>query len=67
MGFGNSTEPDGSGICSACLKPKEGRKQGPVGGYGFGNVSRTGTVAVCVNPNCQEGQKNLAEQGQQTR
>ncbi len=62
MAWGNGEQPEGAGICHGCLKPKTGSKKGVVGGAGFGSQRKEGLVAVCINHDCPEGKKNLAEQ-----
>lgn len=62
MAWGQSEQLEGAGLCHVCLQPKTGAKIGTVGGTGFGSQRKEGTVAVCVNHDCLEGRKNLAEQ-----
>jgi len=60
-GFGQGNPVAQTGVCFACREQMTGTKEGIVGGAGFGSTRRKGTVACCVNPNCSEGRKNLAE------
>lgn len=64
MAFGQSTER--REICFCCKKEKTGSKIGKINGVGWGALEREGPVQICVNPNCHEGQKNLAEQRQKS-
>jgi hypothetical protein len=47
--------------CWHCFRPKTGSMKGMVGGVGFGNERKPGIIKVCINQDCQEGRKNLAE------
>jgi len=55
---------EGTGLCCQCFEKKEGTTNGPVGGHGFGSQPRPGKIAICVNPSCEVGQKNLAAKKQ---
>lgn len=57
----DSRRIEGAGLCHACLKPKAGSKIGKVGGHGFGSKETEGLIACCVNPDCVEGKKTLAD------
>lgn len=61
MAWGNTVRLEGAGICPFCHQEKAGTISGPVGGAGFGNEKRQGTIAACINPDCSLGQLNLAE------
>ncbi|MFA6410598.1 MAG: hypothetical protein WCW26_03440 [Candidatus Buchananbacteria bacterium] len=58
-GFGQVETPP-TAICPSCMQPTTGTKVGTVGNHGFGSVPRQGLVPACENPQCSEGQKNLA-------
>ena len=50
----------------ACRKPKKGSRQRKIRGGGFQDP-RQGLVPVCINPECAQGQQNIAEQKTLTR
>lgn len=42
-------------LCAVCNQPKT-PVAGEVGGFGFGNVRRPGTIYVCLNKDCPVGE-----------
>jgi hypothetical protein len=61
MPWGQTERLEGAGICPFCREEKTGTITGEVGGGGWCGQKKEGIVACCINPNCSEGQKNLAK------
>jgi len=61
-GFGQSDTEIPRGFCISCFTRMEGTGTGIIKAIGFGGIDRKGSVAICMNPKCAEGQKNRAKQ-----